>query len=86
MATNNRKRVFNAEAGDASIGAAGCNAIEQDLDMLFEGKVWEEDVLKRGNETVFNPTKAYDPATKLYVDSALGEITAILDFINGEVI
>lgn len=88
MATNTkaRARTFEAEAGDASIGRAGCNAIENDLDALFEGKVWGEEVLKRGNEEIFNPTKDYDPATKIYVDSRVGEITTILDYINGRVV
>lgn len=86
MATVNKQRTFEAEAGDASIGRAGCNAIEADLDALFEGKVWGDEVLKRGNTTVFNPSLDYDPATKLYVDSRVGEIAPILDYINGKVV
>lgn len=47
-------------------------------------------VLHTKNEEAYTPTKDYHPATKKYTDDAInsriGDIDSILDFINGEVI
>lgn len=62
-------RIFNANVGDESTGNAGPDAIEQDLDNLFNNKVWKEDVLTKDNTVPYTPTQNYHPATKTYVDT-----------------
>lgn len=42
--------------------------------------------LTTNNHTAYTPTNNYHPATKKYVDDAVGNIGTILDSINGEVV
>lgn len=42
------------------------------------------DCLPKTNTLPFTPTDDYNPATKKYVDDALGDIEKILDIINRE--
>ena len=84
MPTNIRTtRKFNAETGYPSIGDAGCDSLEIDLDNLYANKVWASEVLKTNNTTAYTPTGNYNPATKIYVDNKLGDIATILNYING---
>ncbi len=74
-------RIFNADVGDDSVGNAGPDAIEQDLDNLYENKAWKEDVLTKNNITPYEPSSAYNPATKKYIDDYLADIaTGVYDF------
>mgnify|MGYP000936438463 CR=1 FL=1 len=61
-------RIFNASVGEKSIGNAGPDAIEQDLDNLYANKAWKDDVLIKTNTTVYTPSQNYHPATKKYVE------------------
>lgn len=67
-------RIFNADVGDESVGNAGPDAIEQDLDNLYQNKAWKDEVLTRNNTEVYIPSNDYNPATKKYVDGYLADI------------
>lgn len=79
-------REFSADTGDASIGSAGCDAIERDFDKIFGNMIYPNEVLKTDNTNEYTPTGNYNPATKLYVDEKYGDIASVLDLINGEVV
>ncbi len=72
-------RLFNANVGDKSINNAGPDALEQDLDNLYENKAWRKDVLTKDNEIIYVPTTPYNPATKDYVDNNSGSNTEIIN-------
>lgn len=80
-----KTRIFNADVGDESVGNAGPDAIEQDLDNLYENKTWNEDVLTKDNTFTYIPAQEYHPATKKYVDDSkketLGELNQIAEGI-----
>jgi hypothetical protein len=76
------ERIFNANVGDDSIGNAGPDGIEQDLDNLYSNKAWNKDVLTRTNTEVYIPTQDYHPATKKYVDDSKQEVA---DDLNSNV-
>ena len=72
-------RIFNADVGDESTGNAGPDAIEQDLDNLYENKAWLKDVLARDNTEMYTPTHNYNPAPKKYVDDKILETLQAVD-------
>lgn len=84
-------RIFNANVGDESVGNAGPDAIEQDLDNLFNNKADKTEVLTKDNTTAYIPTQDYNPATKKYTDTKATEtlqtvnqsLSLINDAING---
>lgn len=73
MAEIQRTRTFNADVGQDSVGNAGPDAIEQDLDNLYENKAWKDEVLTKDNTESYIPTQDYHPATKKYADSLVNE-------------
>ena len=75
-------RLFNANVGDKSINTAGPDAIETDLDNLYENKAWLKDVLSKTNNIPYVPTQLYHPTTKEYVDDYVGAGGAGNVFIN----
>ena len=82
-------RIFNADVGDDSVGNAGPDAIEQDLDNLYENKAWEKDVLTKSNTIEYIPTHDYHPATKKYIDTKATEtlqaVDGLLVIINNDI-
>ena len=64
------EREFNANIGDKSIGTAGPDAIERDLDNLYANKTWNDKVLTLDNNIPYIPTLLYHPATKEYTDNS----------------
>lgn len=82
-------RIFNADVGDDSVGNAGPDAIEQDLDNLYENKAWEKDVLTKSNTIEYIPTHDYHPATKKYIDTKATEtlqaVGGVLVIINNDI-
>ncbi len=72
-------RIFNADVGDRSINNAGPDAIEKDLDNIYQNKAWRKDVLTKDNEALYVPTTPYNPATKEYVDNNSGSNTEIIN-------
>jgi hypothetical protein len=82
-------RIFNADVGDESVGNAGPDAIEQDLDNLYNNKAWKEDVLTKNNITPYEPSSAYNPATKKYIDDktleTLQAVDQSLSLINNDI-
>ena len=79
-------RIFNADVGDDSVGNAGPDAIEQDLDNLYENKAWKKDVLTKSNTIDYIPTHDYHPATKKYIDTKATEtlqaVDGLVDLLN----
>lgn len=75
----NKTRTFSANVGDKSIGNAGPDAIEHDIDNMMTNQPWNDEVIKIGNETPFVPTKDYEPATKKYADSRASFISHAAD-------
>jgi len=63
-----KERIFNADVGDMSVNNAGPDAIEQDLDNLYQNKAWIDDVLTKTNVLPYVPTQLYHPVTKEYAD------------------
>jgi len=63
-----KERIFNADVGDMSVQSAGPDAIEQDLDNLYQNKAWIDDVLTKTNVLPYVPTQLYHPVTKEYAD------------------
>jgi len=82
-------RIFNADVGDDSVGNAGPDAIEQDLDNLYENKAWKKDVLTKSNTIEYIPTHDYHPATKKYIDTKATEtlqaVDGLLVIINNDI-
>jgi len=82
-------RIFNADVGDDSVGNAGPDAIEQDLDNLYDNKAWLKDVLAKNNTTEYTPTHNYNPAPKKYVDDktleTLQAVDQSLSLINNDI-
>ena len=74
-----KTRIFNADVGQDSVGNAGPDAIEQDLDNLYTNKVWKDEVLTLVNTTEYIPAQNYHPATKKYVDDSKQEVTNTLN-------
>jgi len=66
-------RIFNADVGQESVGNAGPDAIEQDLDNLYRNKAWEEDVLLKTNTIPYTPTLDYHPMTKKFMETYVTE-------------
>lgn len=64
-----KERIFNADVGDLSINNQGPDAIEQDLDNLYQNKAWIDEVLTLTNIVPYTPTTAYHPVTKEYADN-----------------
>ena len=62
-------RIFNADVGQDSVGNAGPDALEQDLDNLYTNKAWKDDVLTKTNTTAFIPTQDYHPMTKKFMEA-----------------
>lgn len=72
-------RIFDADVGMDSVGNAGPDAIEQDLDNLYDNKAWLKDVLAKNNTTEYIPTHNYNPSTKKYTDDKTAENTAAVN-------
>ena len=68
-----KTRIFNADVGQDSVGNAGPDAIEQDLDNLYVNKVWSDEVLTLANTIVFTPTQDYHPVTKKFMEAYAAE-------------
>lgn len=64
----NKTRTFSANVGDKSIGNAGPDAIEHDIDNMMTNQPWNDEVIKIGRTDEYIPTTDYSPATKRYVD------------------
>jgi len=74
-----KTRIFNADVGQDSVGNAGPDGIEQDLDNLYTNKVWSDEVLSKTNTIMYIPAQDYHPATKKYVDASKQEVTSALN-------
>jgi len=72
-------RIFDADVGMDSVGNAGPDALEQDLDNLYDNKAWLKDVLAKNNTTEYIPTHNYNPSTKKYTDDKTAENTAAVN-------
>ena len=75
----NKTRIFSANIGDKSIGSAGPDALEQDIDNMMTNQAWNDEVIKIGRTEEFVPTKDYEPATKRYVDLHASVIAHAID-------
>jgi hypothetical protein len=64
-----QERIFNADVGQDSVGNAGPDALEQDLDNLYGNKAWKDEVLTLTNTTAFTPTLDYHPMTKKFMET-----------------
>jgi len=62
-------RIFNADVGQDSVGNAGPDALEQDLENLYTNKAWKDEVLTLTNTAVFTPTQDYHPMTKKFMEA-----------------